>query len=123
MPVSNPHIIRPLEVQLDSHWSPRVVGQVNDQLIKVAKLEGQFLWHKHDDEDEMFLIVSGSLRIEYENHTVLLEAGDLHVVPRGIMHNPIADEECVVVLIEPASTKHTGDVITPQTRTLQDQLT
>lgn len=115
-------VIRPLDVELDAHWSPRVVGQVNDQLIKVAKLEGRFVWHKHDDEDEMFLIVSGRLRIEYEDHAVDLKAGDIHVVPRGVMHNPVADEECVIVLIEPASTKHTGDVVTQMTRTLDQQM-
>ncbi len=115
-------VIRPAETPLDDFWSPRVVGQVNDQLIKVAKLQGELVWHKHDDEDEMFLIVAGSLRIEYEDHVVDLKAGDLHVVPKGVMHNPVADEECRIVLIEPASTKHTGDENTPRTKSLADQL-
>lgn len=115
-------MIRPNEVQLDDHWSPRVVGQVNDHLIKVAKLEGTFVWHKHDDEDELFLIVSGNLRIEYEAHAVELTAGDIHVVPRGVLHSPVADAECRVVLIEPAATKHTGDEITAKTRSLTDQM-
>ena len=115
-------VIAPGDIALDDFWSPRVVGQVNDQLIKVAKLKGEFVWHKHDDEDEMFLIVSGSLKIEYADRTVALKAGDLHVVPRGVMHNPIADEECRIVLIEPASTKHTGDVISDRTRSLKEQM-
>lgn len=115
-------VIRPNDIVLDDHWSPRVVGQVNDQLIKVAKLKGEFVWHKHDDEDEMFLIVSGHLRIEYETHAVELSAGDLHVVPRGVMHNPVADDECRIVLIEPASTKHTGDTVSDRTRSLDDQM-
>lgn len=115
-------VIRPKDVELDDHWSPRVVGQVNDQLIKVAKVKGELVWHKHDDEDEMFLIVSGHLKIEYADHTVDLGPGDLHVVPRGVMHNPVADEECRIVLIEPASTRHTGDEITSRTKSLKDQM-
>jgi mannose-6-phosphate isomerase-like protein (cupin superfamily) len=122
MRTSDREVITPVDVALDDYWFPRVVGQVNDQLIKVAKLKGENVWHKHDDEDEMFLIVSGSLMMEYEDRTVALKAGDLHVVPRGVMHNPIADEECRIVLIEPASTKHTGDVISEKTRSLQEQM-
>ena len=103
-------------------WSPRVVGQVNDQYVKVAKLKGEFVWHKHDDEDEMFYIVKGSLIIEYEDGSVSLSEGDFHVVPRNVMHNPVAAEECWIVLIEPVSTKHTGDVISPMTKSLEDQI-
>lgn len=122
MKLSDREVITPAKVALDDLWSPRVVGQVNDQLIKVAKVKGAFVWHKHDDEDEMFLVVSGSLRIEYDDRTVELNPGDLHVVPRGVMHNPVADEECRIVLIEPASTKHTGDVISDRTKGLQEQM-
>ena len=122
MITSDREVITPVDVALDDYWFPRVVGQVNDQLIKVAKLKGENVWHKHDDEDEMFLIVSGSLMIEYEDRTVALKAGDLHGGPRGVMHNPSADEECRIVLIEPASTKHTGDVISEKTRSLQEQM-
>ncbi|NEK22283.1 cupin domain-containing protein [Sulfitobacter sp. JBTF-M27] len=122
MITSDREVITPIDVALEDHWFPRVVGQVNDQLIKVAILEGENVWHKHDDEDEMFLIVSGSLRMEYEDRTVGLKAGDIHVVPRGVMHNPVADEECRIVLIEPASTKHTGDVISERTRSLEEQM-
>ena len=118
----NRDVISPGEVPLTDFWSPRVVGQVNDQLIKVAKLEGEFVWHKHDDADEMFLVVSGSLRIQYEDRTVFLQPGDLHVVQRGVMHNPVADEECRIVLIEPASTKHTGDLVTERTKSLEEQM-
>jgi mannose-6-phosphate isomerase-like protein (cupin superfamily) len=108
---------------VSEHWSPKVVGQVNDQYVKVAKLLGQLVWHKHDNEDELFYIVKGSLRIEYEDRYVDLNAGDFHVVPKATMHNPVADEECWIVLIETISTKHTGDAITDRTRNIEDQLT
>ena len=80
--------------KVDEYWSPRVLGQVNDQYIKVAKLKGEFVWHKHDDEDELFYIVEGRLEIQYEDGSVFLGKGDFHIVPRGRMHNPVAAEEC-----------------------------
>lgn len=103
-------------------WSPRIVGQVNDQFIKVAKLKGELAWHKHDDEDELFCIVRGSLVIEYENERVELNEGDFHVVTKGRMHNPVAENECWIVLIETVTTKHTGDVIVEKTKTIDQQL-
>lgn len=109
--------------KVTDHWSPRIVGQINDQYVKVAKLLGSFVWHKHDDEDEMFYIVKGSLIIEYEDGPVNLSEGDFHIVPKGKMHNPIAEEECWIVLIEPVATKHTGDVKSEMTRSIDDQLT
>lgn len=108
--------------QVTDYWSPRVVAQVNDQYVKVAKLKGELVWHKHDDEDELFYVVQGSLKIEYEGEIVSLNAGDFHVVPKGRMHNPVADEECWIVLIEPVATKHTGDVTTDRTKSIEDQL-
>jgi mannose-6-phosphate isomerase-like protein (cupin superfamily) len=107
---------------VDDYWSPRVVGEVNDQYVKVAKLKGTFTWHKHDEEDELFYILKGTLVIEYENDRVLLNAGDIHVVPRGTLHNPVAEEECWVALIETVTTKHTGDVVTDQTKSIEQQL-
>ena len=107
---------------LEDYWSPRIISQVNDQYVKVAKLKGTFTWHKHDDEDELFYVVKGSLVIEYEDGKVMLNEGDLHVVPKGVMHNPVADEECWVALIETVSTKHTGDLVTERTRSIEDQL-
>ncbi len=105
------------------HWSPRVVGRVNDQYVKVAKLLGQLVWHKHDDEDELFQVVSGRLRIQFEGgHETVLEEGQFCVVPRGTLHNPVADEECGIVLIETVTTRHTGDVDTPRTRSIAEQL-
>jgi mannose-6-phosphate isomerase-like protein (cupin superfamily) len=95
---------------------------VNDQFIKVAKLKGEFVWHKHDDEDELFYIVKGRLIIQYEDGAVTLEEGDFHIVPKGVMHNPLAEQECWIALIEPVSTAHTGDVVTERTKTIEDQL-
>jgi len=105
------------------HWSPKVVGRVNDQYVKVAKVQGQLAWHKHDDEDELFQVVRGRLRIQFEGGAeTVLEAGEFCVVPRGVLHNPAADEECWIVLIETVTTKHTGDVETPRTRSIEQQL-
>lgn len=104
------------------YWSPRIVANVNDQYVKVAKLKGTLVWHKHDNEDELFQIVKGELTIEYENESVHLKEGDIHVVPAGTMHNPVAEKECWIVLIETVTTKHTGDVIVEKTKSLDDQL-
>ncbi|MCZ4281549.1 cupin domain-containing protein [Kiloniella laminariae] len=108
--------------QITQHWSPRVLAQVNDQYVKIAKLKGEFVWHKHDNEDELFYIMKGSLTMQYENRTVSLKEGDMHVVPKGVLHNPVAAEECWIMLIEPVSTAHTGDVVSDRTRSIEDQL-
>jgi mannose-6-phosphate isomerase-like protein (cupin superfamily) len=104
--------VSPLEAlsRLDAFWSPRVIGRVNDQYIKVAKLKGELAWHEHADEDEMFLVVYGRLTLQFRDHAVRLGPGEFHVVPRKTMHNPVADEECGVMLIETVSTRHTGDL-------------
>ena len=103
-------------------WSPRVIAEVDDSYIKVAKVQGTFGWHAHADEDELFLILKGHLRIEMEQGPVELGAGDIFVVPKGTRHNPIAEEECHLMLIERKSTLHTGDTVTEKTRSLADQL-
>ena len=103
-------------------WSPRVIAEVDDSYIKVAKVQGTFGWHAHTDEDELFLILKGRLRIEMEQGPVELAAGEIFVVPKGVRHNPVAEEECHVMLIERKSTLHTGDTITEKTRSLADQL-
>ena len=107
---------------LADYWSPRVIGEIDDAYIKVAKLKGTLTWHSHAAEDEMFLVLKGQLRIEMEARTVGLAEGDLYVVPKGVRHNPIADEECCVLLIEKKSTAHTGDFVTAQTRSIEEQL-
>jgi quercetin dioxygenase-like cupin family protein len=105
------------------HWSPKVVGRVNDQYVKVAKLEGELAWHKHDDEDELFQVLKGRLVIQFEGgREVALGPGELCVVPRGVRHNPVAAEECWIMLIETVTTRHTGDVETPLSKTIAQQL-
>lgn len=115
------NFLKELEL-VDDYWSPRVIGEVNDQYIKVAKLKGTLTWHKHDDEDELFYVLKGRLVIEYEDARVTLNKGDFHIVPKGIMHNPVAADECWIVLIETVSTRHTGDVVTEQTKSIEQQL-
>ena len=108
---------------LDEYWSPKVVARVNDQYVKVAKLRGHLVWHRHEREDELFYVLRGSLKIEYEGgRAVHLKAGSMHVVPKGVFHNPIAQEDCWIALIETVTTKHTGDVDTPLTKTIEQQL-
>lgn len=109
--------------EVDQHWTPRVVGRVNDQYVKVAKLLGELVWHAHEHEDEMFLVVSGRLRIQVEGQEdVLLGPGEFFIVPRGVRHNPVADEEVEIVLIETVTTAHTGDVVVPGTVSIDRQL-
>jgi mannose-6-phosphate isomerase-like protein (cupin superfamily) len=107
-------IARDLAAELEQvvdHWTPRVVGRVNDQYVKVAKLLGEFVWHAHELEDEMFLVLSGHLRIQIEGaDDVELGPGQFYVVPRGVRHNPVAEEEVHIMLIETVTTAHTGDV-------------
>jgi quercetin dioxygenase-like cupin family protein len=104
-------------------WSPKVVGRVNDQYVKLAKAKGELTWHKHEFEDEMFLIVKGRLVIQFEHgQEVVLGPGEFYVVPKGVLHNPVAEEECWIMLIESVTTKHTGDVVTDRTRSIEEQL-
>ncbi|MEP7177155.1 MAG: cupin domain-containing protein, partial [Gemmatimonadales bacterium] len=104
------------------YWSPKVVVQVNDQYVKVAKLLGQMDWHHHADEDELFWVVRGRLRLEFRDHVVELREGQCCVVPRGVEHHPVAAEECWIVLIETVTTRHTGDRVTAETRSIDEQL-
>jgi mannose-6-phosphate isomerase-like protein (cupin superfamily) len=103
-------------------WSPTVIGRVNDQYVKIARLQGEFVWHAHEGEDELFLVIRGSMRIQLEDGDVTLGPGELVVVPRGVRHNPVAAEECWVMLIETVTTKHTGDVVTERTRSIEEQV-
>jgi mannose-6-phosphate isomerase-like protein (cupin superfamily) len=103
-------------------WSPRVVASANGQFVKVAKVKGTFVWHAHADEDEFFLIRKGCLTISYRDRPdVTLREGDFHVVPKGVEHRPSAEEECWIVLFEPAATAHTGDTLTPITKSIAAQ--
>lgn len=98
--------------KFSEHWAPRVVGELNDYQIKVVKFSGEFVWHDHQDTDELFLVLEGSLRIEMRDRSVCLNlnAGELFVVPRGVEHKPVAETECHVLLIEPRGVVNTGRV-------------
>ncbi len=101
--------------QFDVTWTPHVVAELNGQLVKLAKLEGAFVWHAHAEEDELFWVTEGRLRIEMRDGDVTLGPGELVVVPRGVEHRPVALPTASVVLFEPASTAHTGDVVSDRT--------
>jgi|SRR6516162_4646716 mannose-6-phosphate isomerase-like protein (cupin superfamily) len=96
-------------------WSPKIVGELNAQQVKLVKFVGPFLWHHHDNEDEMFLVVKGRFRMEFRNKQVWLEEGEFLVVPRGVEHRPVAEEEAHVLLFEPATTLNTGNVTNERT--------
>ncbi|MBL1421745.1 MAG: cupin domain-containing protein [Alphaproteobacteria bacterium] len=104
-----------------AQWTPKILAQVNDQYVKIAKIQNEFVWHKHDDSDELFFIVKGELKMQYEGRDVMLKQGDIHVVPKGVMHNPYAQNECYVMFIETTDTAHTGDVVTDRTIAVEDQ--
>jgi mannose-6-phosphate isomerase-like protein (cupin superfamily) len=103
-------------------WSPRVVGELDDSYVKVAKVHGTFGWHNHENEDELFFILKGRLRIEMESHSAVLNEGEMFVVPKGVQHNPVAEQECLIMLIERKSTLHSGNVVNENTRSLAEQL-
>ena len=92
------------------HWRPKIVGELNGQEVKLAKFKGEFVWHQHECEDEMFLVWHGRMRVEFRDHVVELAPGEFLVVPRGVEHRTAADEECEVILFEPAATRNTGNV-------------
>jgi mannose-6-phosphate isomerase-like protein (cupin superfamily) len=96
--------------RITEYWKPYIAGELNGQLVKLDKLKGEFVWHHHENEDEMFLVVKGRFRIEFREKTVWLDEGEFIVVPRGVEHKPVADEEAWIVLFEPASTLNTGNV-------------
>jgi mannose-6-phosphate isomerase-like protein (cupin superfamily) len=108
--------------QFTDHWSPKVVAELNGQQVKLARLLGEFVWHHHEHEDELFLVHRGRLRMEFRDRTVVLEPGDLLVVPRGVEHRPVAEEEVEVLLFEPASTLNTGNVGGERTVAVLDRL-
>lgn len=119
-----PDVIVPkdLAAGLSELWSPRVIGELDDNYVKVAKVQGSLPWHSHEHEDELFLVLSGRLRLDMEAGAVELGAGEMFIMPKGVRHQPIAVDECLLLLIERKSTQHTGDVVSPQTRSLADQL-
>lgn len=96
--------------QFSDHWSPKIIGELNGQHIKLAKVKGEFVWHDHAEEDEMFMVIKGELKIEFRDRTEVIREGEIIIVPRGVEHKPIAEEEVWLMLFEPAVIKHTGEV-------------
>jgi mannose-6-phosphate isomerase-like protein (cupin superfamily) len=101
--------------RFSNHWNPRVAGTINDTQLKLVKLQGEFVWHHHEHEDELFLVHKGSLLMRFRESEVRLNAGEFLVVPRGVEHLPIAEEECELILLEPATTLNTGNVVNERT--------
>jgi mannose-6-phosphate isomerase-like protein (cupin superfamily) len=112
---------RALAASLTELWSPAVIGELEDSYLKVAKVQGTFGWHAHAEEDEMFLVLAGRLRIELEHDAVELGPGQIHVVPKGVRHNPVAAQETLILLLEKKSTLHSGDSVTDRTRSIEQQ--
>ena len=108
--------------QFTEQWSPKIVGQVNDMHVKLARLQGGFVWHHHDDEDEMFLVVEGRLTIRLRDRDIPLEKGEFLIIPRGVEHLPVAEEEALVMLFEPVGTLNTGNVHDAHTVETLDEL-
>ncbi|MDE2885162.1 MAG: cupin domain-containing protein [Chloroflexota bacterium] len=101
--------------QFDEYWSPRIIGEVNDSYIKLAKLSGEFVWHSHEQEDELFLVVKGRLTIRFRDGDVHLDEGQMVIVPSGVEHQPVAASEAHVLIVEPRSTVNTGNVVDERT--------
>jgi mannose-6-phosphate isomerase-like protein (cupin superfamily) len=104
------------------YCNPRVIGEVNDCHVKAVKLKGEFVWHHHDSEDELFLVVKGTLRMKYRDREAVVREGEFVIVPRGVEHCPVADEEAHIVLIEPKSTRNTGNVTNERTVTKLERI-
>lgn len=102
-------------------WSPKIIGELNGQYIKLAKLKGEIVWHSHEEEDECFLVIKGVIKILFRNGEVELKEGECFIVPRGVEHKPVAEEEAHVLLFEPRTTAHTGSVKSDQTVEIEEQ--
>lgn len=107
---------------ITDHWNPKIAGELNGQHIKLAKLQGEFIWHKHDHEDEMFLVISGTLKIEFRDKTVEVNPNEFIIVPRGVEHKPVAEKEVSIMLFEPQSTLNTGNVQNEFTKNKLDKI-
>tara|TARA_Y100000758_G_C16037850_1_gene417106 strand:- start:114 stop:473 length:360 start_codon:yes stop_codon:yes gene_type:complete len=92
------------------HWSPKIVAEMNDYHIKLVKIKGDFVWHNHDDTDEVFIVIEGNMKIEFEKKTVELNEGEMYVVPKGVNHKPFAESECKIMIIEPSGVVNTGNI-------------
>ncbi|MEK6782947.1 MAG: cupin domain-containing protein [Bacteroidota bacterium] len=104
------------------YWNPRIIGELNGQQVKLAKLKGEFIWHQHEHEDELFYVIKGKLRMEFRDKSIDILPGEIVIVPRGTEHKPVAEEEVHVMLFEPASTLNTGNIESERTRKILEQL-
>lgn len=102
--------------QFQDHWNPRIAGELNGQHVKLAKLKGEFIWHHHEHEDELFLVIKGALKMEFRDQTEIITEGEFIIVPKGVEHKPVAEEEVHVMLFEPASTLNTGNIENERTK-------
>jgi mannose-6-phosphate isomerase-like protein (cupin superfamily) len=102
--------------KFSDYWNPRIIGELNHQHVKIAKFKGEFIWHKHDDEDEMFLVIKGNLEVEFRDKKITLKENDFLIVPKGVEHRPVAENEVSIMLFEPATTLNTGNQINELTR-------
>jgi mannose-6-phosphate isomerase-like protein (cupin superfamily) len=101
--------------QVNEYWSPKIVGEINDSYVKVVKFQGEFVWHHHDHEDEMFLVLQGNLRMRFRDRDQLIKPGEFIIVPKGVEHMPVSPDECEVLLLEPKTTLNTGNVVNERT--------
>ena len=108
--------------QFHDHWSPRIVAMLNGQQVKLVKFRGEFIWHHHENEDELFYVVKGSFDMHYRDGVVTLNEGEFLVVPKGVEHKPVAEHEVWVMLFEPGSTLNTGNVLDEKTKTILDKI-
>lgn len=102
--------------QINDHWNPRIIGELNGQQVKAVKIQGEFIWHHHDHEDELFFVIKGKLKMEFRDKTVEIGPGEMIVVPHGVEHRPVAEEEVHMLLFEPASTLNTGNIENERTK-------
>lgn len=107
---------------IHDHWNPRIVGELNGQHVKLVKFQGEFVWHKHDHEDEMFFVVKGEFNMELRDRTIVLKENEFLIIPRGVEHRPVAEHEVSVMLFEPASTLNTGDTRGEMTRDVLERI-
>jgi Mannose-6-phosphate isomerase len=101
--------------KFSEHWSPRIIAQMNDYHFKIVKVQGEFVWHDHPETDEVFMVLKGRLEIQFREGRVLVREGEMFVVPKGLEHKPAAEEECHILLVEPAGTINTGDIVNERT--------
>jgi mannose-6-phosphate isomerase-like protein (cupin superfamily) len=104
------------------HWNPKIIGELNGQQVKLAKFKGEFVWHHHDEQDELFMVVKGSFKMEFRDKTIQLNEGEIIIVPKGVEHKPVADDEVWIMLFEPASTLNTGNIIDGKTKTVLETI-